>query len=76
MPVSSHSSAILSGVTISDGSLITLSSARSNSLQLYGKIAKAGTKRVRGGTRFNFLDVGVTTLSGGGTIALIPMQRR
>jgi hypothetical protein len=64
--------AILSGVTISAGSLVTLGSASSNTLQLYGNIANAGTIRVSGGTGFNFLDVGVTTLSGGGTIALTP----
>jgi hypothetical protein len=41
---------ILSGVTISAGSLVTLGSASSNTLQLYGNIANAGTIRVSGGT--------------------------
>jgi filamentous hemagglutinin len=63
---------ILSGVTISAGSLVTLGSTTSNTLQLYGNIRNGGTILVSGGTGFNFLGVGTVTLSGGARSRSLP----
>src|SRR5581483_8979229 len=70
--------AVLSGVTIAPGSLISAlaSGGSNNTLQLFGTIVNSGTITLSAtgtnmfGADFATLDIGDTTLTGGGKILL------